>query len=90
MRQTDPIIIGAKLGLIRDPDSCKITIMYTEITLVPQAMLRTDNIPAHEKGFKKAFEKNLSRVHFQDEDLTCSATLDKCFSCISQNSSVIS
>ena len=24
MRQTDPTIIGAKLGLIRDPDSCRI------------------------------------------------------------------
>ena len=24
MRQTEPTIIGAKLGLIRDPDSCRI------------------------------------------------------------------
>ena len=83
--------MGPILGSIDNPDSFNICTIYAENAPNPLQSHKIYNTPTHEYGLRKEEDINCWKVQFQDCFSPCIiSTLDRRFSFISSNSSVMS
>ena len=85
-----PMVMGPILGSIDSPDSFNICTIYVENALKPLQSHKMYNTPTHEYGLRKEDDINCLKVQFQDCFSPCISTLDRRFSLISSNSSLMS